>query len=101
MNDERRPPLHAFEDPRAQRPEDDAAVRKAVFAVHRRGAGSNGHHLDTSPQFRIQRLHAKHPLSTCSASAFVGGGGWTRTNTVLINSEVSYQLAHAPAVPRL
>jgi hypothetical protein len=31
----------------------------------------------------------------------VGWGGWTRTNTVLINSEVSYQLDHAPAVPRL
>ena len=29
----------------------------------------------------------------------VGWGGWTRTNTVLINSEVSYQLDHAPAVP--
>ena len=28
-----------------------------------------------------------------------GWGGWTRTNTVLINSEVSYQLDHAPAVP--
>jgi hypothetical protein len=27
-----------------------------------------------------------------------GWGGWTRTNTVLINSEVSYQLDHAPAV---
>jgi hypothetical protein len=27
----------------------------------------------------------------------VGWGGWTRTNTVLINSEVSYQLDHAPA----
>lgn len=26
----------------------------------------------------------------------VGWGGWTRTNTVLINSEVSYQLDHAP-----
>ena len=25
-----------------------------------------------------------------------GWGGWTRTNTVLINSEVSYQLDHAP-----
>ena len=33
--------------------------------------------------------------------AKVGWGGWTRTNTVLINSEVSYQLDHAPAVPRL
>jgi hypothetical protein len=30
-----------------------------------------------------------------------GWGGWTRTNTVLINSEVSYQLDHAPAVARL
>ena len=27
-----------------------------------------------------------------------GWGGWTRTNTVLINSEVPYQLDHAPAV---
>ena len=26
-----------------------------------------------------------------------GWGGWTRTNTVLINSEVSYQLDHAPS----
>ena len=26
----------------------------------------------------------------------IGWGGWTRTNTVLINSEVSYQLDHAP-----
>jgi hypothetical protein len=51
MNDERRPTLHAFEDPRAQRPEADAAVREAVFAVHRRGAGANGHYLDTSPNF--------------------------------------------------
>jgi hypothetical protein len=31
----------------------------------------------------------------------VGWGGWTRTNTVLINSEVSYQLDHAPAVHQL
>jgi hypothetical protein len=28
----------------------------------------------------------------------VGWGGWTRTNTVLINSEVSYQLDHAPTL---
>jgi hypothetical protein len=28
----------------------------------------------------------------------VGWGGWTRTNTVLINSEVSYQLDHAPVI---
>jgi hypothetical protein len=27
----------------------------------------------------------------------VGWGGWTRTNTVLINSEVPYRLDHAPA----
>src|SRR6202035_4079272 len=27
-----------------------------------------------------------------------GWGGWTRTNTVLINSEVPYQLDHPPAV---
>ena len=25
-----------------------------------------------------------------------GWGGWTRTNTVLINSEVPYRLDHAP-----
>ena len=35
------------------------------------------------------------------AGAFAGGkfgwGGWTRTNTVLINSEVPYRLDHAPA----
>ena len=30
----------------------------------------------------------------------VGWGGWTRTNTVLINSEVSYQLDHAPNLRR-
>ena len=35
-----------------------------------------------------------------------GWGGWTRTNTVLINSEVSYQLDHAPTegfvpIPRM
>jgi integrase len=29
----------------------------------------------------------------------VGWGGWIRTNTGLINSEVPYQLDHAPAVP--
>jgi hypothetical protein len=27
----------------------------------------------------------------------IGWGGWTRTNTVLINSEVPYRLDHAPA----
>jgi hypothetical protein len=26
----------------------------------------------------------------------IGWGGWTRTNTILINSEVSYRLDHAP-----
>jgi hypothetical protein len=30
----------------------------------------------------------------------VGWGGWTRTNTILINSEVSYRLDHAPTVRR-
>ena len=30
------------------------------------------------------------------ANGAIGWGGWTRTNTVLINSEVSYQLDHAP-----
>ena len=33
-----------------------------------------------------------------SGSERFGWGGWTRTNTVLINSEVPYQLDHAPAV---
>jgi hypothetical protein len=33
-----------------------------------------------------------------SGSEKFGWGGWTRTNTVLINSEVPYQLDHAPAV---
>jgi hypothetical protein len=28
----------------------------------------------------------------------VGWGGWTRTNTVLINSEVPYRLDHAPTL---
>jgi integrase len=37
LHDGRRPTLYAFEDPRTQRLEDDPAVRKAVFAVHRRG----------------------------------------------------------------
>lgn len=33
----------------------------------------------------------------CILRVRLGWGGWTRTNTVLINSEVSYQLDHAPA----
>jgi hypothetical protein len=28
----------------------------------------------------------------------LGWGGWTRTNTVLINSEVPYRLDHAPTL---
>jgi hypothetical protein len=40
----------------------------------------------TPAQFPIQLPRAKHPLSTCSDSGLVAWGGWTRTNTVLINS---------------
>jgi hypothetical protein len=51
-------------------------------------------------------VHAGDTGTSGEASTFysrgrIGWGGWTRTNTVLINSEVSYQLDHAPAVPRL
>jgi hypothetical protein len=31
----------------------------------------------------------------------IGWGGWTRTNTILINSEVSYQLDHAPTLQHI
>ena len=31
----------------------------------------------------------------------VGWGGWTRTNTVLINSEVPYRLDHAPTLQNI
>ncbi len=51
-------------------------------------------------------VHAGDTEASSKATTFysrgrIGWGGWTRTNTVLINSEVSYQLDHAPAVPRL
>src|SRR5579862_3219542 len=39
---------------------------------------------------------ATNPKSCRDAHGTIGWGGWTRTNTVLINSEVSYQLDHAP-----
>ena len=32
------------------------------------------------------------------AARAIGWGGWTRTNTILINSEVSYRLDHAPTL---
>src|SRR5579862_6581959 len=39
---------------------------------------------------------ATNPKTCRDANGTIGWGGWTRTNTVLINSEVSYQLDHAP-----
>src|SRR5580704_4726169 len=67
---------------------------------------------DVHPQAELGKeissseVHTGHTVRTGDGRPFlsdgkVGWGGWTRTNTVLINSEVSYQLDHAPAVPRL
>ncbi len=82
--------------------------------MHRNIARAYGHAV-TPAVARLAKLEKEIPSSevhagyTARASdgrpflsdGKVGWGGWTRTNTVLINSEVSYQLDHAPAVPRL
>ena len=50
-----------------------------------------GHYSDTNLRTLIrggQQTPAKH---THSGEGYFGWGGWTRTNTVLINSEVSYR----------
>jgi hypothetical protein len=54
--------------------------------------------------FQWRQLRTAQPCPTDTLSfriaekRTIGWGGWTRTNTVLINSEVSYQLDHAPVV---
>src|ERR1700728_4728296 len=55
LHDERRGALYALEDSRTQRPENDATLRETVIEVHRGGAGSNGHYLDTGANSRIGR----------------------------------------------
>ena len=55
--------------------------------------------MDGSRFPRHQRLNSNHTprLRLDGASVHNSGwGGWTRTNTILINSEASYQLDHAP-----
>jgi integrase len=36
--------------------EDNATLRKAFFAIHRRGKGSNGHYLDTGTKCRLHNF---------------------------------------------
>ena len=50
----------------------------------------------TEAGFPVRFATSPRKLSRCDWG--IGWGGWTRTNTVLINSEVSYQLDHAPTL---
>jgi hypothetical protein len=43
-----------------------------------------------------KQAERQNALIDSFAAVWNGWGGWTRTNTVLINSEVPYQLDHAP-----
>jgi hypothetical protein len=54
LHDERGPALHPFEHLGAQRSDNDTTVRKTVAAVHRWGAGSNGHYLRTGANSRFR-----------------------------------------------
>jgi hypothetical protein len=47
--------------------------------------------------FRLWRLFESRSLKGERKAQKIGWGGRIRTFTVLINSEVSYQLDHAPA----
>jgi hypothetical protein len=68
---------------------------KKVLTVGVRGEKS----LPGRPEFDFPAdlIGALGTVPDPSGSEKIGWGGWTRTNTVLINSEVPYRLDHAPA----
>ena len=45
-------------------------------------------------------MTSRHVMTALAPAGKIGWGGRIRTFTVLINSEVSYQLDHAPAACR-
>ena len=72
--------------------------RRISLRVGRRQSSENGLPQRDFHGRRLARLDRGQFSHHQGLAERVGWGGWTRTNTVLINSEVPYRLDHAPTL---